>query len=336
MPNSKENRIPRFFLYGDEYAPSGAEFFHIEEVRSRSERYDWSIGLHTHPGLCQLVFFLDGSGIVSLDEGRSQVKSPAVVAIPPGVVHGFDFVPGTYGYVLTLAEALLFSGAGQAGQVFHEMLFNRAVVIALTEHKATTENVTQLLRQVDAEFRTSEPGRTLMVGWLVCSILMQLTRRLTSSRAAVSTVEHARRELFARYRTLVEAHYTEQWPVRRYAQELHTTESTLNRICHEAAGCTAFNILQDRMVLEARRKLTYVAAPVSRLAYELGFQDPAYFCRFFRKHTGMTPSEFRHRLEADLLVARSEARNAKRQERRAADDGKQGNPTNMVWTNRWR
>ena len=304
MLHTKEDRIPRFFLYGDDYSPGGAEFFHIEEVRSRSERYDWSIGLHTHPGLCQLVFFLDGSGVVTLDEGRSQVESPAVVAIPPGVVHGFDFMPDTYGYVLTLAEALLFSGAGQAGQLFHETLFGRPAVIALEAEAAATKQVVNLLRQVDAEFRASELGRTSIVEWLVCSILMQLTRQWIASSRTASTVEHARKELFLRYRALVEAHYTEQWPVSRYAHALHTTESTLNRLCHEVAGRTAFNVLQDRMVLEARRKLTYIAAPVSRLAYELGFQDPAYFCRFFRKHTGMTPSEFRRRLEADVLVVK--------------------------------
>ena len=65
-------------------------------------------------------------------------------------------------------------------------------------------------------------------------------------------------------------------------------------------------------MLEARRKLTYIAAPVSRLAYELGFQDPAYFCRFFRKHTGMTPSEFRRRLETDVLVTKPATMNPRK------------------------
>jgi AraC family transcriptional activator of pobA len=53
--------------------------------------------------------------------------------------------------------------------------------------------------------------------------------------------------------------------------------------------------VQNRLMLEARRKLTYVPASVSQIAYELGFNDPAYFCRVFKRHNGVTPSEFRRR-----------------------------------------
>ncbi|HNH36489.1 MAG TPA: AraC family transcriptional regulator, partial [Rhodocyclaceae bacterium] len=55
----------------------------------------------------------------------------------------------------------------------------------------------------------------------------------------------------------------------------------------------AFDLVQARLLLEARRRLVYIAAPVSLLAYELGFQDPAYFCRVFKRATGMTPTAFR-------------------------------------------
>ena len=46
---------------------------------------------------------------------------------------------------------------------------------------------------------------------------------------------------------------------------------------------------------EACRRLVYVAAPVSKLAFELGFEDPAYFCRFFKRRTGASPSQYRQR-----------------------------------------
>ena len=61
------------------------------------------------------------------------------------------------------------------------------------------------------------------------------------------------------------------------------------------AGKSPFEVAQERLLLEARRKLIYIAAPVSLLAYELGFEDPAYFWRFFKRRTGMTPKEFRRR-----------------------------------------
>ena len=60
-----------------------------------------------------------------------------------------------------------------------------------------------------------------------------------------------------------------------------------------SAGRTAFALIQSRVLLEARRKPIYTAMPVSQLTYELGFSDPAYFTRFFRKLSGVTPAAFR-------------------------------------------
>jgi AraC family transcriptional activator of pobA len=56
---------------------------------------------------------------------------------------------------------------------------------------------------------------------------------------------------------------------------------------------SAFELIQDRLVREACRRLIYVAVPVTQLAYELGFVDPGYFCRFFKRRTGKTPNEYR-------------------------------------------
>jgi AraC family transcriptional activator of pobA len=96
---------------------------------------------------------------------------------------------------------------------------------------------------------------------------------------------------------LVETHYQKHWPVKRYARQLALSESSLNRICRNLTGGTAFDIVQQRLALEARRRLVYVAGSVAAIAAELGFKDTAYFCRFFRRHTGVSPSEFRRHQE---------------------------------------
>jgi AraC family 4-hydroxyphenylacetate 3-monooxygenase operon regulatory protein len=54
-------------------------------------------------------------------------------------------------------------------------------------------------------------------------------------------------------------------------------------------------LIQQRLALEARRRLVFLAHPVNGICTELGFKDPAYFSRFFRRHCGMSPNEFRRR-----------------------------------------
>jgi AraC family transcriptional activator of pobA len=60
-------------------------------------------------------------------------------------------------------------------------------------------------------------------------------------------------------------------------------------------GQNAQALLHARLAREACRRLVHVVAPVSRLAFELGFEDPAYFCRFFKRHTGLAPSDYREK-----------------------------------------
>jgi AraC family transcriptional activator of pobA len=100
-------------------------------------------------------------------------------------------------------------------------------------------------------------------------------------------------ERLRRFRHLVETHYLKHWPVKRYARMVALSEGSLNRLCARLAGTTAFALLQQRLAREARRRLIYTASSVSGIAAELGFTDPAYFSRFFRRHGGVGPTEFR-------------------------------------------
>jgi AraC family transcriptional activator of pobA len=66
-------------------------------------------------------------------------------------------------------------------------------------------------------------------------------------------------------------------------------------------GSNAQALLHARLVREACRRLVHIAAPVSRIAFELGFDDAAYFSRFFRRHVGVAPGEYRERVGSGLL-----------------------------------
>ena len=92
---------------------------------------------------------------------------------------------------------------------------------------------------------------------------------------------------------LVEKHYTEHWPIPRYADQLGLSAERLNRLVRAETGHSAQHVVHARLVREACRLLVHVQAPVSQLAFDLGFSDPAYFSRFFRRHTGQAPAAYR-------------------------------------------
>ncbi|HVZ50500.1 MAG TPA: helix-turn-helix domain-containing protein [Pseudolabrys sp.] len=301
-PNSKRNTaptrnrqakdIPVFSLYGETAPVDATEFVHIEEIRARSERYDWHIKPHQHRGLCQILFVRRGAVEVQADGHVEKIKVPCALSMPPAVVHALKFRPGTQGYILTISEAML-PRADRHGLIAALFVEPRAISFAGAPRRA--QAIAALLDQIMAEMREQAPERAAMQEWLVSAALLLIARQRASAPED-GRQGRQQREL-SRLRTLIEANFLEHWKVSDYAAAMSMTEARLNRLARAVAGKSAFELVQDRLMLEARRKLIYVAAPISALAYELGFEDPAYFSRCFKNRFGVTPSTFRRELE---------------------------------------
>ena len=98
-----------------------------------------------------------------------------------------------------------------------------------------------------------------------------------------------------RFHALIEQRFRESRSIEAYAGTLGITATQLNNVCRTHAGKSALQLIHDRVLLEARRNLVYTVMSVSEIAYALGFSDPAYFSRFFRQRTGVSPGAFRRR-----------------------------------------
>ncbi len=288
------SEIPVFSLYGEAGAVA-PEFIHVEDIRSRSERYRWEISEHRHHGLFQFLLLSEGAADVALERQTRHVDAPCAIAVPSGAAHAFRFAEGTQGFVLTIEETTLARAPG--GAVAHPAaLLDAPALIDLSSAPDKAQRLAALFEQIALEFREGGAATGAVLQWLTSAAL---TIALRVNEDLARTGAGAPRDIaaFHRFRSLVEKHVADHWPTPRYAEALGLSESSLNRVCRAAAGKPALEVVQDRLTLEARRRLIHVAGPVSSLAYELGFEDPAYFWRFFKRRTGMTPREFRKRHE---------------------------------------
>jgi AraC family transcriptional activator of pobA len=132
------------------------------------------------------------------------------------------------------------------------------------------------------------------LGWLARAVVWHLARSRSHERST-QAAPPSQAALFARFVQWVERHHLEHWPVTRYAQRLGLSADRLNQLVRDSAGHGALAFLHERVLRKACRRLIYIAAPVSTLALELGFDDPACFCRFFKRHTGLSPRDCRLR-----------------------------------------
>lgn len=288
--------VPEFALYGEATRGKDAEAVHIELIETRSRKYDWHIDTHTHAGLFQVLFLLGGQVRASIDGDLWECSGPVALTIHPSLAHGFDFSEAAHGYVLTVDQNMLFAASGHEGDLFSS-LFVQPLAIGLSESPGMVERIEALLHNLMLEAAWPRHGHTLMLEWLARSTLLLLVR-VQAERHIADSSGRGDFELFSRFRVAVERHYKEQWQVGQYAAGLRIAPARLNRLCLKLAGKSAFEITQERLMLEACRKLTYVPAGVASIAYELGFQDPAYFSRLFKKLMGLTPKAYRQQAQA--------------------------------------
>jgi AraC family transcriptional regulator, transcriptional activator of pobA len=100
------------------------------------------------------------------------------------------------------------------------------------------------------------------------------------------------------FRDLLEKAYKEQKQVSYYAAELSVTEKRLNQAISKILGKTSKQMIDDRVMLEAKRLLVHSTDTIKEIAYQLGFLEPTNFIKYFRKHSQHTPVEFREKLTA--------------------------------------
>lgn len=290
-------RIPVFALYGEPGAP-GAEMLHIEAIQSRSALYQWEIEAHAHHGLHQVVWLRAGPAEVWLDEVRQRCQGPLAIVIPPGAVHAFRFAPASDGHVLTLSPRLLVEGDAPAVGDALRALFARPQLLPFEPGDEAAAGIDALLRELAAECRDPGPAGTPVPLWLARALVWRLARIGAAHGVTRDRGARAHQALFTRFVMLVEAHFLEHWPLSRYASRLGLGAERLNRLVRAETGRNALALVHERLAREACRRIVYIAAPISRLAFELGFEDPAYFCRFFKRHTGLSPRAYRAAQEA--------------------------------------
>lgn len=276
-----------FELYGEERRWPTPDLIHVESIAARSSLHDWEIKPHRHHGLIQLLWLHEGAGRWILDDRRGRLCAGSVVIVPQHCVHGFRFASDAHGLVLTIAYPLL---ARLEGPLAREaMAMAGAQVLALVGDEAVA--IERLLLVLAAEFDAERRHRALVLESLTVSVLASLMRIAQATAPAASP---GRAQVYlAKFSAEVERSFREHLPLSHYAGLLGISAAHLNALCRQHAGHSALDLIHARQGLEARRHLLHTAMTVREIADQLGFADPAYFTRFFRRLTGLSPREFR-------------------------------------------
>jgi AraC family transcriptional regulator, transcriptional activator of pobA len=151
--------------------------------------------------------------------------------------------------------------------------------------------IEDMLMKMWAEYQSKNEWRhTMLLSYL--RVLSIYTSRLYSEQFSKNAATNERK-LLQEFKQLIDEQFSELHQVADYAQLLNLSAGYLNEVIKQQSGKTAIEHIHERMLLEAKRKLLHTEFSIKEIAYDLGFEDVAYFTRFFKRLTEQTPAAFR-------------------------------------------
>jgi AraC family transcriptional activator of pobA len=291
MSVTKPPLVPSFYLYGEAPRDVGDRFLHLEDLDDRSRPSEWKIRPHAHENLHHVLFILTGDGEMRTEQGPCPFVAPALLLVPAATIHAFSWRPETTGRVLTISDgyaAELFTRAPDFSE-----LFKLPLHIAVPPRAEEKNRLTGSLIRLARELAWQAPGHDAAVEAHLVAFLVEVLRISLHDREQARTAPGRHAEIVARFRQLVEVDFRKAQKLETYAEKLHMTISQLRTACLKITRKSPSSLVLDRQILEAKRLLLYSNMTIAEIAYALGFEDPAYFSRFFKKATHEPPRNFR-------------------------------------------
>lgn len=239
---------------------------------------------HGHRSYFELIFLTDGGGRHWIDVDGYDIVPNALYIIQPGQVHFWEMTAIPSGYVVMFRDDFLIEHHLSAQDL-------AAAAQALNGRGLSPEQagqVLELLRHIEAEYLVSGQDS----GKILASYLNILILRLKSWSDNGHSVPKDPTFL-QRFRTLVDTHFRTSRQVQYYADLLAISPKYLNDQARKAAGITASDLIDERVVLEAKRLLLHTDLTIAQVTFDLGLQDPSHFSKFFIRKTGISPSDYR-------------------------------------------
>ncbi|MBO9152813.1 helix-turn-helix domain-containing protein [Chitinophaga sp. GCM10012297] len=156
------------------------------------------------------------------------------------------------------------------------------------------EKLALLLRVFLDEFETDDNIQGDMLQMLLKRLIIILTRLARGQFVTGQPLTEDKMDIVRKYNMLVENHYKKEHRVSFYAEKLHRSPKTLANLFAIYNRKSPLMVIRERVLLESKRLLMYTDKSAKEIAYELGFEDAAYFSKFFKQNAGQSPSDFRN------------------------------------------
>lgn len=273
------------FIYDDETSIP----FRLETLDHKNS-YDIDTP-HRH-NYYEIFLFNKGGGTHVIDFRSLNIEDHSIHFISPGQAHQVNRSLNSDGFVIMFSREFTHAGSDNKDLLYQLPYFHNFTKKPTIEPKENDYlNILNIFKDLQSEFEANQLFNSeILQSYL--NILLLKCRRLfvANNESQQDTASQLPLQKFIR---VLEKHYGKFHQVQDYAQLMELTPQQLNDITKSTMGKTASEMIQERIILEAKRLLLHTGMSAKEIAYALNFSDPAYFSRFFKNQTSYTPNEFK-------------------------------------------
>ncbi|BAX81099.1 AraC family transcriptional regulator [Labilibaculum antarcticum] len=240
-----------------------------------------------------ILWIEKGEGTHFIDFKPINIEDNSIIFIPHNCVNRFDS-KGTYQGKVILFTDSFFCKNKQDMQFLHSsMLFSDLYDIAKIKVNPQVSDVRVCRNMMETEYLRSPDSEQYHILHNLLHVLLLHAERDMHKQGFEELKSSANLDYLILFKDILEENFRKEKSVKKYASELSISEKQLHKATTTLVDKTPKQIIDERILLEAKRLLVHANQSIKEVAYELGYEEPTNFIKYFRKHTNFTPSEFR-------------------------------------------
>lgn len=238
---------------------------------------------HKHNNYFEVIYLTKGEGFHTIDAKEYEIKTPIAFTIRKEQVHFWDMTSEPQGFVLIIKKS------------FIDNCLDRDIkrlIAELSSHNCLfpkEDTAMEIYRILQKEYLLKDTSNQAIIDGLLKALLAKILES-----AIPTKLKQSNNSIYQKYLELLSNEGKLNNKVNYFASLLNTTPQNLNAICRKEVGQSSAELLTEHIINEAKRLLLYTDLTVAEVSTKLNFKDNSHFSKYFKRHVGKTPIEFRN------------------------------------------
>ena len=271
--------------------------FEIVDLAELYERHK-STSTTTHRAEFYHIIWLKSGGPTThlIDFNPLEIESNSILFLNKDIVHRVDDKAKFDGKAILFTDSFFCKTDSDSKFLRNCILFNDLFSVPQIKLEKSSKLFADLFHQMEVELINLKDNYQWDILKNQLHNLLLYSERESQKQNPIDVKKDADLDYVMLFKDLLESNYKTLKQVNYYAKQLTITEKRLNQATIKILGKPVKEIIDERIVLEAKRILAHSTESVKGIAYLLGFEEPTNFIKYFRKHVHSTPTEFREKI----------------------------------------